>query len=297
MKQISTILLLLIASAPLSYGEGNDVVAQPDAAEINSLIARLGSREPKDAGVEANLRHAGSRAVPGLIDALSSRDYLTRDRAAQALGMIGEGSAVPALVTMAEQKEDRYKLALDALGAIGGPDAAAYLLAALPKEPPQNQPDMIRDLGLIGDNRAVPSLCGVLKDSGNTRLRRPAAEALGRFRDPRSRAALQHAVAHDSDWDVYRTAKKSLLRLASGKEPADQHREFRRLVEIIVWKLPEAPEGAPEWLRRYQKAHPPSPKAPFDAGAPTVHSCSVPRSFREVSLIGCRLKREARTES
>jgi len=278
MKRTVRLIVIAICISAFQFTSVGGDIAEPNDAEIRSLIERLGSREPKDAGIEANLRLAGSRVVPGLIDALSSKDYLVRDRAAKTLGMIGDGFAVPALVKMAEQKADRYKSALDALGAIGGPDAAAYLLTALRKEPPQHHADMICDLGLIGDNRAVPALCDILKDSANTRWRQPAAEALGRFRDPRSRAALENAVAHDPDWDVYRTAKQSLLRLVSGKEPAAQYREFRELVEIVVWKSPEPPEGAQEWLRRYHEAHPPSPRAPF-VGGPTVHSFVIPAVY------------------
>jgi hypothetical protein len=248
-------------------------------AEIRSRIQRLGSKEPADAGIHHELAIAGSQAVPDLINALSSRDSLTRRRAAQCLGLIGDSSAVPALVKMAQRKEDRYKSALDALGQIGGPDAASHLLTALSEEPIGNQPDVIRDLGLIGDNRAVLALCAMLRDSTSTEVRRRAAEALGKFRDLRSRAALQAAVNSDPSWYVYRTAKKSFLQLVSGEEPTDQYRELRQLVEIVVAKSPEPPEGAREWLRRYDKAHPPSPKAPGRSG-PTVHSFVLPARYK-----------------
>jgi len=177
---------------------------------------------------------------------------------------------------MAQRKEDRYKSALDALGQIGGPDAAGHLLAALPTEPLQNQPDIIRDLGLIGDNRAVPSLCAILRDSTSTKVRRRAAEALGRFRDPRSRAALRKALDNDPNWDVYRSAKTALMQQAVGHEPA---LSYAPLIDTIVSKQPEPPEGAEKWLRKYHESHPPSPLAPCRRG-PTIHSFVLPARYK-----------------
>lgn len=262
----------------LSIALGGDN-AKYTEGEIRSLIQRLGSKKPADAGIHHELATAGSQAVPSLINALSSGDARTRRRAAQSLGLIGDDSAVPALVEMAQDKEDGYKSALDALGQIGGPDAASHLLAALPEEPIENQPEIIRELGMIGDNRAVASLCAMLRDSTSTTVRRRAAEALGEFRDPRSRAALQTAVDSDPNWDVYRTAKKSFVQLASGKEPTDQYRELRELVEIVVEKSPEPPEGAEQWIRNYERAHPSSPKAPCPT-EPTIHSFVIPARYK-----------------
>ena len=73
-------------------------------AEIRSLIHRLGSKEPADAGIHHEIAMAGSQAVSSLINALSSRDSWTRRRAAQSLGLIGDSTAVPALVKMARRK-------------------------------------------------------------------------------------------------------------------------------------------------------------------------------------------------
>ncbi len=244
--------------------------------KVRSLIRRLGSKEPKDVGVERELALLGARAVPALTDALSSKDDRVRARAARTLGMIGNASPVPALLEMVRRRQNRYTSALHALGKIGGPDAARHLLAALPREPLRMQADIVRYLGLIGDNRAVAPLCALLEESTSIRVRRQAAEALGRFRDPRSRDALQKAVDHDTNWDVYRAAKKSLLQQATGREPA---LPYQGLIEIVIVKRPEPPEGAEEWRRRYEKAHPPSPLAPSRTG-PTVHSLVIPARYK-----------------
>src|SRR5262249_10884787 len=47
----------------------------------------------------------------------------------------------------------------------------------------------VRALGLIGDNRAVVPLLGLLS-SGRAQVARDAADALGRIRDPRTRPGL-----------------------------------------------------------------------------------------------------------
>jgi len=276
MKATAHVLAFVASICLLGLPPAGSEDTGPIDAKVRSLIGRLGSKEPKDAGVEHELALLGARAVPALTAALSSKDGRVRARAARTLGMIGNASPVPALLDMVRRKQSRYTSALHALGKIGGPDAATHLLAALPREPLRTRADIVRYLGLIGDNRAVAPLCALLEKSTSIRLRRRAAEALGRFRDPRSRDALRKTVDNDTNWDVYRAAKKSLLRQATGREPALPH---QGLIEIVILKRPEPPEGAEKWLRRYAKAHPPSPLAPRRMG-PTVHSFVIPARYK-----------------
>ncbi|MCY2925740.1 MAG: HEAT repeat domain-containing protein [Planctomycetota bacterium] len=241
---------------------------------IPALIEQLGDRGPAGV-VEYSLAKKGIRAVPALIDALSSKDSWRRMKAADVLGTIGDSAAVPALIAMARQKGQRYESALDSLGAIGGPEAAAYLLEALPDEPMDVQPRVVAYLGMIGDNRAVGPLCTLLAKASSIHVRRQAAVALGRFRDPRSREALRKAVAEDRHWDVYMAAKNALASQLTG-EPAGGR--VSALVETVIEKEPEPAEGAEEWLRRYDKAHPAGPKAPLRVG-PTIHHFVIPACY------------------
>lgn len=283
---VAVLAVLLVVPRPHIYASSeepphNEPASQindadkPSNVEIRSLIRRLGSKEPADVGMEHVLALAGTRAVPSLIDALSSKDSWTRARAAKTLGMIGDSAAVPSLISMARQKDERYEAALDALGQIGGPDAAEFLLVWLPKESLEVQARLVGYLGIMGDNRAVPILCDVLAKSSSITVRCRTAEALGCFRDPRSRNALKRAVADDGNWDVYLTAKKALLRQLTGEVWTIPH---ANLIETIIEKEPEPAEGAEEWLRQYKKSHPPSPVAALTM-APTIHRFVIPACY------------------
>jgi HEAT repeat protein len=94
-----------------------------DRETINSLIniltsndgfARLSSRN--------SLIKIGSKAVPGLIEALISKQVLTRWEAAKALSLIGDQTALQALVNAMDDKEfDVRWVAAEGLITLGNP--------------------------------------------------------------------------------------------------------------------------------------------------------------------------------
>ena len=67
-------------------------------------------------------------AVPRLLELLKSKDELTRDGAIGALVALREPRAVPVLTELAEFRDlDLMRRVIDAIGAIGGDEARAYL--------------------------------------------------------------------------------------------------------------------------------------------------------------------------
>ena len=131
-----------------------------------------------------------SRPVPGLIALLKDKDRAVREDAAIALGMIGDRSAVPALIEAMQDGSVRVR-AIMALGMIADPRSVEPLIRVLEgvgisiKGTPMpgcivSEEMFIREqaalaLGHIKDLRSVPALLEALKD---TRLREKAAIAL-----------------------------------------------------------------------------------------------------------------------
>ena len=131
-----------------------------------------------------------SRPVPGLIALLKDKDRAVREDAAIALGMIGDPTAVPALIEALQDGQVKVR-AIMALGMISDARAVEPLIRILQgigiyqKGTPTpgcivSEEWMIREqaamaLGHINDLRSVPALLDALK---NTRLREKATGAL-----------------------------------------------------------------------------------------------------------------------
>ena len=175
---------------------------------------------------------------------------------------------IASLVELAKNKEySESSNALKALGKIGGPEAAEAIINALPRLHPTAQDDFCLILGAIGDNRAIEPLSKLLasRDSENAkkggeyifkvRARKAAAEALGKFRDPRARVALNAAIKNDPDWDVYHAAKQALYRMDS-QTAFPGYEKLAAMVVLAVTKKPEPENGAEEFILNWHKENP-----------------------------------------
>lgn len=280
MKKVSFVSLLYatLFCSVLVAGQKSPLITDD---RLQVLIKNLGSHEPEYAGIASEIALAGSRAVPQLIRALSSDDYITKKNAIFALGFIKDLSAIPALIQTAKEKQTCSEAATDALGEIGGPEVAAFFIDSLQHQEYPNE-KMCYYLGLICDNRAVPILCKMINHK-NISCAYYSAWALGQFRDPRSRNALKQVVEkyYEHPWDTYRMAKKSLLKVNQTINSNSVHEDYLKHsaeeyikadIETVILKSPEPEEGTAAYIQKYIKKHP-TPKAPRPGyGGPTIDS-------------------------
>jgi HEAT repeat protein len=236
--------------------------------EPKDVILRLAEPDAKVREQACNdLRAMGDRATDAMIEGLRSPNNNIRYQVASLLGSAKNEKATGPLIKLAQSEEglDRY-YALQALGQIGGPEVATVFIAALQRAYPKGGEDYCRILGAIGDNRAIEPLIRVLLSTEGeesrrgeglfrVRTREAAAEALGKFRDPRARAALVKAVAEDPDWAVYHVARQALYRM-DDQTLYPEYGDYRAAVVLSVAKEPEPLEGAKEFLRKWQQDHP-----------------------------------------
>jgi len=131
-----------------------------------------------------------TQAVPALISALKSQDFLTRCDAADALAKIGPqgAEAIPALI---EALKDDRPIAYSAAQALAnmGPQAIPVLNKTVDDYDNSMRRGAIESLGLMGA-QAVPSLIHALAQQ-DSYIRKLAAENLEKIDTPDAREALK----------------------------------------------------------------------------------------------------------
>jgi HEAT repeat protein len=201
----------------------------------------------RDAATEAILRY-GRAAIGPLTAGLAHPDALLRESAANLLGMLGDASLAPVLLTRLNDEDLAVRQAvLHALGSVGGESAYAGLLQAM--EDPATQDTVLgiigqtRDIGLIGnlqqalyhgqaavrrgaaqalsllsDEAAVSVLLNATREPEEA-IRQPAAEALAQVRGNRAIDVLIEALG-DRDWLVRQKAVQALSCIPDGRAVA-----------------------------------------------------------------------------
>jgi HEAT repeat protein len=127
------------------------------------------------------LADLGPAVVPILVDAMKDPSPVARGGAAQALGMIGDARAVPAIVAVLANDKETY-VRLEAVGALGNFDEPV----------------------------AIEALIRALNQDADARVRAEAARSLGGIGNPATGAALAHALAGDAEGQVRNLAAEAL---------------------------------------------------------------------------------------
>lgn len=155
------------------------------------------------------------RDTAGLIKALRDRRREVRLEAAEALGEIGDGSAVDALIeTLGDVREDVRRAAAHSLGELHDPRAVSPLIAAIRSKfvSGDRAAEALRELG----EAAVEQLISVLSDDDHA-VRYYAARTLGELGDARAVEPLIAATLQDRRWSVRREAATALGKLCDSR--------------------------------------------------------------------------------
>jgi len=137
-------------------------LACPQAAD--TLVLLLQDKVPavRDEAMAA-LKTIGEPAVTPLVEALRNKNWRVRLKATEALGVLGEKSAVQPLLAIVKTDPDTAvrQDAIRALGNIGDSSATELLLQML--DEPRLQVQAIEALGKIGDRRVVLTLITLVR--------------------------------------------------------------------------------------------------------------------------------------
>jgi HEAT repeat protein len=142
-------------------------------------------------------------ALPGLIERLDDSEWIVRLEAVSALGIIGDKSATQALLNVL-RNDSVWTVQLeaaDALGYIGDTTAIDGLLTASEEAEWPVRASALLALGRIGDPKVAAYLLQLLRDDDNFNIRQAAACALGALKMLDTVPQLSTALS-DEAWPV-----------------------------------------------------------------------------------------------
>jgi HEAT repeat protein len=189
----------------------------------------MGDPEPGTAEKTGEAVLNREERIRGFIELLKSPHLHYRWKAAEALGEIGDVSAViPLIEALRDPYVDVQWIAAQSLGKIGDPRAVEPLIAALKSEEKWLRIGAAWGLGRLGSrggSAAVPFLIELLNDPKRD-VRKTASWALGRIGDERAIEPLKRA---EQDPDaVVRDEARTALREIEGKTMKEMKKDIPR---------------------------------------------------------------------
>lgn len=187
-------------------------VALGDIGDSEAVPALMEALNDEDAYVRSRAALAlgaiGEPARERLIASLSTGNGRVRWGVALGLGKIGGESAVDALIGALHDPDTEVRQrAASALGDIGEP-ALPSLIEALRRHDADLRQGVVAALGQVG-RPALPSLLAALRTGDDPHIRAGAAAALGEIGDPRSVDALIESL--DDEHEEVRAAAREAL--------------------------------------------------------------------------------------
>jgi hypothetical protein len=172
-----------------------------------------------DAAVSAlKIDNTQDRQFQDQLARLQDTDAYERQRAAIALGNLGNTEAVEPLIN-ALKDEDNFvrNFVVRSLGKLGDPRAADALIQAMNDENLLVRRSAVIALGNLGSSKAVDPLIKTTKN-GDDLVRRAAVEALGNLGDARGTETLIEAL-RDKDIYVRNGAAEALIHVGAAALP------------------------------------------------------------------------------
>jgi len=189
-----------------------EILIELGDSSINGLLEVLMDKdaEVRCRAIEALGKIGNPSALSGLMKALKDEDEQVRGKAAWALGKIRSPIAISALLETFNDVEDVWKEPIWALGEIGDATTAPYLIELLRQHEKWRQSlegAIAEALGKLGED-AIPDLIEAMSDN-DVYVRAGAAEALGTLGATTAVPFLIGAL-HDEDWLVRSRAAEAL---------------------------------------------------------------------------------------
>lgn len=197
------------------------LMSRPDhePVDIARLIEQLTGEPPLRQAARTRLLELGPAAVPELIATLNAGTGREAWAAITVLSEMADPQALPALLDALNSPNNLISsVAVEALLRYHGRtavDLVQVLLAALPAAPPMTGQSIILVLQRMGDQRAVPGLADLLRQTDSHVIRYAIIRALGELGDP-SVIPLIRSYADDDNHHVREWVVVALRQLGAG---------------------------------------------------------------------------------
>jgi len=193
-----------------------------DSQAVKPLIAVLSDRNRgvREAAVEALVEIGSVHTIGPLIEALKDRDSDVREAAAEILGKTGNPALEPLIVALWDGNWEVREEAAKALGRLRDSRAVNPLIAVLKYEDSGVRQKTAEDLDKITSPMAEPFIAPLTQ---NIRFRIEVIKALGQIGDERAIPAL---VRELQCWDTAQAATDALERLNWSPQSAEDKVHF-----------------------------------------------------------------------
>jgi len=190
---------------------------------VKPLIALLDDMNPdvRQAAAEALVKIGGLNTMQQLIVALQDRNSYVRESAAEILGKISNPALDPLMYALWESNSEVRIEAAKALGKLGNSRSVNSLIAVLNYESRDTASKSTEDPGEIASSLSKPFTdAGMTQD---TRLRIEVIKALGHIGDERAIPALIRELQH---WQTARDAAEALEKLGWSPQSVEETVHF-----------------------------------------------------------------------
>jgi len=175
-------------------------------------------------------RRGDKAALPQVVASLKDRSPKVRISAAQAIGKLGNASAVVPLANAAAcAKGFEAKTTLDSLARLNGPDVDDTIIRALKSSPAKTKVVLIKSLSARRAGSAVPALLKCAENA-NKSVRIQAFKALGALADEKALPDLVRLLCKARGASERSAAEKAVSTVAAGIDDPGQ-----RSLHILVF--------------------------------------------------------------
>ncbi len=184
-------------------GYRSRIISGPIALRKDPQVAKLIDEYTFDGYTCVHLEFENPTEIGTLIRQLNDTDPLTRLKATDYSGYLGDATIVPSIVPLLNYDQTAVRVsAARALGLLNVPSVWSYLVDAL------NDPDMnvkamaVWALGEINAEKAVSGLTAFMKKHQDLRLMESSVKALARMDHKTAREVLMTSLAENKDYRV-----------------------------------------------------------------------------------------------
>ena len=220
MKRLSLLAtaIILLLSAATGYCQDSAVEDEVKKKVDSLFVLSCGGLEKYrdlQQPAESTLVEMREKAVPYLLEKLTTQSAREKWTLIRVFGKIGEPAVMPVIGRLESEEKEEVKLAIRILGEIKDNRAVVPLTGLLDREDYNIRSHVCESLGKIADTTAFNDVSPRMQDSVEV-VRKSAAVALGRMMSARAIPHLVHGLS-DAHFSVRMSSANSLVNLG---EPA-----------------------------------------------------------------------------